>query len=67
MEASPVDTSIVALKYVFDDSVGVAEEISLTAVCALHLIFKRHGLSCCHLLAQTCKKQEDTPQLGASD
>lgn len=55
MEASPIDTSIVSFEDIFDDSIGVAEKISLTAVCTLHLIFERHGLSGSHLFAKACK------------
>lgn len=51
MEASPVHAAIVSFKNVFDDCIGVAEEICLTTIGALHLIFKRHWLRGSHLLA----------------
>lgn len=53
VKGCPVHTAVVSLKDVFDDGVGVAEEVCLPRVGALHLFLEREGLGSRVLLAET--------------
>lgn len=53
IDQNALDSTVVTLEDVFDDGVGAAEEVGLTAVGALDLLLERHGLMGGALLAQT--------------